>query len=150
MDRPHLASPHSGEEPQRGNRIIVSGTMKKTKIHTLSVMKERRRKLRNDATEAEKILWYRIRNNLLEYKFRRQHSIGKYIVDFYCAELKLVVEIDGYIHGEENNIERDRIREDYLVGLGLRIVRYRNEQIIYELDSVMIDLKNICDRCSGI
>ncbi len=72
------------------------------KIFNLHEIKGKRQDLRNCMTMPEKILWKWIRNEQLGYKFRRQHSIGKYIADFYCSELQLVVEVDGQIHGEED------------------------------------------------
>ena len=108
-----------------------------------SSTKNRRRQLRKDQTKAERELWSKIRRKQLSgYKFRRQYNIGYYIVDFYCHELKLIIELDGYIHGEEENIEKDKKRENYLKDKGYNIIRYRNEQIKYEMDAVLQDIIN--------
>ena len=93
--------------------------------------KARRRELRNRPTEAEHLLWYQLRGAQLDgRKFRRQHGIGPYIVDFYCPEEKLVIELDGDIHDEPEVKARDVIREAYLVGEGLKVLRFGNEQAL--------------------
>jgi len=75
-------------------------------------------------------------------KFRRQHGIGHYIVDFYCPEKRLVVEVDGDVHAYGEQIIRDKEREDYLKALGLQIIRYRNWDILTNLEGVVEDLFN--------
>ncbi|OGH79143.1 MAG: hypothetical protein A2469_03670 [Candidatus Magasanikbacteria bacterium RIFOXYC2_FULL_40_16] len=108
-----------------------------------SSTKNRRIQLRKNQTKAERELWLKIRSKqLLGCKFRRQYNIDYYIVDFYCHELKLIIELDGYIHGEEENIKRDLKREDYLKDKGYNIIRYRNEQIKYDIDAVLQDMMN--------
>jgi len=120
----------------------------KSRIHNLKIQKERRRELRSRMTKAEIIFWSRIKNKQLGYKFRRQHSIGKYIVDFYCSELNLIIEIDGGIHFISENIEKDKSREEYFKKLGFEIIRYTNLDILNNLNQVLFDLKNraICLR----
>ena len=108
-----------------------------------SSTKERRRELRKNQTKVEKELWLKIRNRQLGVKFRRQYNIDYYIVDFYCHELRLIIELDGYIHGEEGNIKKDKRRENYLKNKGYSIIRYRNEQVKYEMESILQDLINI-------
>jgi len=108
--------------------------------------KDSRRKLRSQMTKAETALWYKIRNNQLGHKFRRQHGIGKYVVDFYCPELKLIVEIDGGIHFEERNIAADEEREQYFEKLELKMVRYNNLDIIQNIDNALENLKNILNQ----
>lgn len=82
-------------------------------IFNLKSQETIRRKLRQASTKAGSLLWRRIRNKQLGYKFCRQHSIGKYIVDFICIELKLIIEIDGNVHFYNENIIKDKICEDY-------------------------------------
>jgi len=108
--------------------------------------KSLRGQLRSQATKAERLLWFKIRNNQLSYKFRRQHGIGKYVVDFYCPELKLVIEIDGGIHFEERNIAKDKQREEYFKKIGLKTIRYTNLDIIHNIDNVLVDLSKILSR----
>lgn len=106
--------------------------------------KQRRKDLRINATKAEKIFWFHIRSKKLGVKFRRQHGIDKYIVDFYCPELRLIVELDGGIHGEKPEIEKDEVRENFLRDNDFFIKRYTNEEIFKNLDGVLIDLDEYC------
>ena len=96
------------------------------------------RNLRKNMTEAEKRLWSRLRARQFHgLKFRRQHSIGQYIVDFVCLEKSFVVEIDGGQHLE--NV-RDKERDLWLSKEGYRVFRYWNDQVLKETDSVMEDI----------
>ena len=100
-----------------------------------------KRRLRSEMTAAEARLWSRLRAKQCEgLKFRRQHGIGPYIVDFYCPERSLVIEVDGDIHGDQHQIVRDRRRESYLKSLGLQVIRYMNDDIVKNLDGVLEDL----------
>lgn len=119
----------------------------KRKIHNFSEYKELRKNLRNDPTIAERVLWKELCGKKLGgYKFRRQQSIDNYIVDFYCASKKIIIEVYGYIHGEEENIKKDKIRQDHLENFGFLVLRYRNEQLKYELESVLQDIFNHCEE----
>ncbi len=85
------------------------------------------RHLRGRQTDAEKLLWRRLRKRQIKnYQFNRQKPIGIYIVDFFCDKARLVIEIDGGQHYEEKNIEADQKREKYLKNIGLRVVRFTN------------------------
>ncbi len=108
--------------------------------------KNSRRQLRGQMTKAEIALWHKIRNRQLGYKFRRQHGIGKYITDFYCPELKLIIEIDGDIHFYERNIAADKKREEYFKKLGLKTIRYTNSDIIQNINNVLENLKDIFNQ----
>ena len=102
------------------------------------------RELRQESTEAEKLLWAELRNKKLNgLKFRRQHPIDKFIVDFYCHERKLVVELDGGVHDEKINKEYDEARTALLAGLNIFVLRFRNEQVIDNLKEV---IKKISDE----
>jgi very-short-patch-repair endonuclease len=105
-------------------------------IHNLENRKTIRRKLRKSATLHEIILWSRIRRNQLGYKFRRQHSIGKYIVDFYCPEKKLIIELDGGQHAEKQK-DYDKQRDEYLKNLGFIIFRFWDSDINSNLEGVL-------------
>ncbi len=98
---------------------------------------ERSRELRRDMTPAEKILWQEIRANKLGAHFRRQQVIAGFIVDFYCHAASLVIELDGGIHDEKEQKENDIERENVLKGMGLRIIRFRNEEIIRQLPNAL-------------
>ncbi len=95
-------------------------------------------------TPAEVTLWKELRNKKLGYKFRRQYGIGYYIVDFYCPELKLAIELDGDIHTLQKNINRDKIRDKYLQDCGIIVKRYWNHQIFEDIDSVVEELYCLC------
>jgi len=106
-------------------------------------MYERAKKLRREMTPAEKILWKELRTNKLNgLHFRRQQIVHGYFADFYCHQHELIVELDGAIH--ELQKEYDADREEYLVALGFRIVRFTNEEISRNLEGV---LQKIVDAC---
>lgn len=92
-------------------------------------------------TKAERKLWEEIRNKKLGKKFRRQHPIGKYIADFYCHECKLMIEVDGTVHDQKHVMERDLGRETKIRELGLKILRFRNEEVMHELKRVIQEIK---------
>ena len=99
-------------------------------------LKSLARQKRKEPTEAEERLWGHLRNHQLSgYKFRRQHAIERFIVDFYCAEAELVVEVDGAIH--EYRPEEDKIRAAFIEGHHLRILRFPNEDVLNHLDYVV-------------
>ncbi|WP_158980990.1 MULTISPECIES: vitamin B12 dependent-methionine synthase activation domain-containing protein [unclassified Flavobacterium] len=98
------------------------------------VLKERAKEMRNKPTEAEKMLWNVLSNRGVEgYKFRRQHVIGEYIVDFVCLEKKLVIEVDGSIHNHPEQIDLDRERTIWLESKGFKVVRYTNKEVLNNL-----------------
>ena len=100
-----------------------------------------KRRLRSNMTGPEARLWSRLRARQLQgLKFRRQHGIGPYIVDFYCPEQSLVIEVDGDSHADADQVVKDKQRETYLQSLGLRVIRYINDDIVKNLDGVMEDL----------
>ncbi|MGB2924048.1 MAG: HsdR family type I site-specific deoxyribonuclease, partial [Limnothrix sp.] len=99
---------------------------------------EQVRELRKNQTSAEKVFWEIVRaKRFLGLKFRRQHQIGNYIVDFYCHAKKLVIELDGGIHNEPAQKEGDRQRDEYLKSLGHRVLRFTNDQIFNNLETVL-------------
>src|SRR5690349_2542855 len=92
------------------------------------------REMRANPTPAENHLWRRIRNQqVLGYKFRRQHTIDRFIVDFYCTEARLVIEVDGSIHEEQQ--EADQLRTEFLESLGLRVLRFTNAEVLQYADA---------------
>ena len=102
---------------------------------------QRARELRRDMTPAEKILWEELRANKLGVHFRRQQVIAGFIVDFYCHKAALVIEVDGNIHDLQK--EEDAQREKALSELGLRIVRFRNDEVLKNLSEVVEQIKNL-------
>ena len=99
-------------------------------------MKHRARSLRKNMTNVERLLWQRLRDRQLGgYKFRRQHPIGPFFVDFVCLEKELVIEVDGGQHAK--NVEADVKRSDYLKERGYRVLRFWNNEVLEESESVL-------------
>ena len=112
------------------------------RIYNKNFQLDRRKELRNNQTKAEIILWEKLRRRQIGgYKFRRQYGIDEYIVDFYCAELKLIVEVDGGYHDEKEIQSYDMKRDGYLTSLGLKIIRFKNEEVLNSCDEVVEKLK---------
>ena len=99
-------------------------------------MRDAARRLRREATDAERLIWRAIRGSALGVAFRRQHVIGAYIVDFACVEARLVIEIDGGQHGGE----QDAVRDNALHAGGWRVLRYWNNEVSENLDGVLADI----------
>jgi very-short-patch-repair endonuclease len=96
------------------------------------------RALRKTMTLAEKILWMELLSNkkMLGYKFRRQHAFNRYILDFYCHELKLSIELDGEIHEDRIQKEYDEMRTEHLIEFGITELRFKNSEIMGNIDEV--------------
>jgi very-short-patch-repair endonuclease len=121
-----------------------------TEIFNRKEMEERRRSLRSQATLTEVCLWECIRKKkILGVRFRRQYSIGKYIVDFYSPQLKLAIEIDGKSHDTQSKQEYDAIREKEIKELGINILRFRNHEVLDELDNVVKKIESAIKTFSG-
>ena len=105
------------------------------RINNLPEFKHRRIELRKHQTPQEIILWKRLQRHLLEVKFKRQHSVGPYILDFYCPERRLAVEVDGSIHKE--NEEYDKERSIYLEEFGIKTIRFWNHEVDDNIDAVV-------------
>jgi len=102
------------------------------------------RELRQRQTPAECILWELVRNRrLFGLKFRRQHQIGLYIADFYCAEQRFVVELDGEIHDDERQAAFDNKRDQYLRSLGLTVLRVSNDLLLNAPERVLQDMVEV-------
>lgn len=99
------------------------------------------RYLRKSGTNAEKILWKELRNNNLGIKFRRQHPIGSFVVDFYAPKYKFVIELDGSVHRSKDAKEYDAMRTKILVDMGIILIRFCNSEIEYHLSDVLIKIK---------
>ncbi|WP_353928991.1 DUF559 domain-containing protein [Okeanomitos corallinicola TIOX110] len=93
------------------------------------------RQMRKESTLAEKLLWQRLKNKHLGFKFRRQQVIDRFIVDFYCHEIKLVIEVDGEIHNYTQ--KEDAIRQEFLESLGLQVIRFKNEDVLLNIEGVL-------------
>jgi len=109
------------------------------KVHNIKRYLERRRELRKASTPEEKILWNELRNNKLGARFKRQHSIGGYILDFYCFQARLIVEIDGKSHDVNKLYDADR--DKYFKELGYLTLRIKNDEIHSNLKDVKEGIK---------
>jgi very-short-patch-repair endonuclease len=100
------------------------------------------KKLRENPTEAEKLLWLALKSNQVDgYKFRRQHPISLYITDFYCHKLKLVIEIDGGYHLTKKQQVLDKERTNAIEFQGLKEIRFTNEEVLLKLPEVIDKIK---------
>ncbi len=98
-------------------------------------------------TEVEGILWERLRDSQLDgLRFRRQHPLGHYIADFYCHELRLVIELDGGVHHEKIQLQRDTERDALMKRNGLSVLRFDNERILKNLEGVLEAIKEHANR----
>ena len=104
---------------------------------------QKAKELRNKLTPAEQTLWLRLKEQFPEYKFRRQHPISIYIVDFYCHKLKLVIEVDGSIHDSTEAKLNDEKRQGDLENLNLTVIRFTNEQIRSEVENVINRISSV-------
>ncbi len=106
-----------------------------------------RRQLRRNATSAEVILWQALRNRQVKgRKFRRQHSFGKYTVDFYCLEEKLIVELDGQSHQNFGSKQADELRDMWFQQQGYKVLRFENKEVYNHLERVVWAIENSFDE----
>ena len=130
----HLSPAPAGERLGEGRRTRRLSSLSVS--HTPPALREFRRELRRDSTDAERAIWWVVRNRHLGVKFRRQHSMGPYTLDFYCAELKLAVEIDGGQHYEDAGRRYDQSRDEALKAMGIRTLRFSNLDVLRETEGV--------------
>ena len=98
-------------------------------------------KLRGGQTTGKETLWRCLRDRRLAgAKFRRQHPLGRYIADFYCHEAHLVIELEGSIHETEDSLQYDEIRRETIEAQGVKVLRFRNEELVQDLDGVLSTL----------
>ena len=102
-----------------------------------SSLKEYAHENRKSPTEAEMALWKSIKNKKLGVKFLRQFIIDRFIVDFICRESKLIIEVDGAYHSEPIQVKDDIQRTSFLQSLGYRVIRFTNEEILFDIDKVL-------------
>ena len=107
-----------------------------------NLLKDFAKQNRKNATPAEDILWENIRNKVLGFEFRRQHIIADFIADFVCLDKMLVIEVDGGYHSEREQIEDDELRTERLNRLGFQVIRFTNEEILYDIESVLQEIQN--------
>ncbi len=104
-------------------------------------MMDKRKDLRAKQTPEEALLWCKLRNKQLEgFKFRRQHSVGGYILDFYCPEKKIAIELDGFHHLEPLHLAYDEYRSDFLLDRGIIVLRFMNDEVTTDIDTVIVKI----------
>jgi len=104
---------------------------------------ERAKNLRKNMTPAEKVLWQYLRNHQINgFYFRRQHPIKRFIADFYCSKADLIIEVDGGIHNNPEVYEHDLNRTAELEKLGIKVIRFTNEEIFNDIDGVLEKIKS--------
>ena len=111
-------------------------------IHNILELGDRRRELRQNATPQENLLWEELRNKKLGFRFKRQYSIGGYILDFYCAKGKLIVELDGKIHNTREAKEYDAVRDKFFKELGYKILRIPNIEVDNDTEKVLDKIRS--------
>jgi very-short-patch-repair endonuclease len=142
--------PHEGNSPTDEDDSVVEKHASLTPLskgvaaqrrgdfrHYKPQLKSFSRLLRANLTDAEKKLWFHLRRKQLGVQFYRQKPIANFIVDFYCASAKLVIEIDGGQHFETVGLKNDQARDQMLRALGLRVLRVDNHQVLQETDAVL-------------
>ncbi|GAB3806838.1 hypothetical protein GCM10028819_42980 [Spirosoma humi] len=116
--------------------------MRNGQLNNLSSLKSIRKELRNGATEAEKVLWQRLKGGQLTgLKFRRQHSIGLFVLDFYCPSERLAIELDGEIHQTSEVQLHDEERQKAIETLDVRVIRFPNAAVMDNMSQVLRDLQ---------
>jgi very-short-patch-repair endonuclease len=112
--------------------------MRRRLIHNVASSTTRRKQLRENLTSAEALLWVNLKNSQLEgKKFRRQHGIGPFFVDFYCPECRVAVELDGEGHLSITGAEADQKRTEFLERFNVRVVRFENRDVFENLEGVL-------------
>ena len=110
------------------------------KTYTRPQLNTFRKTLRNNMPQPERKLWFYIRRKQLSVKFRRQHSIERYIIDFFCCELKLAIELDGNSHFSEQAQAYDHQRTQDLNKLGIRVLRFTNNEVNHNVEEVLASI----------
>src|SRR5690606_34715958 len=117
--------------------------MSKQNVHSRKELQELRRQLRKKLTPAEAYLWSHLKTRQLQNRrFTKQHSIGNYIVDFYCAAEKLVIELDGEVHNSPEAQEYDIKRTRYFESLGYKVIRFENKMVFDFLPSLLKEIQD--------
>lgn len=110
------------------------------------ILKRNARENRNHKTEAEAYLWNFLKGSSLKYRFRQQHIIKDYIVDFVCLKCRLIIEIDGGYHDDEKQIVLDRQRTEELKSLGFEVIRFTNKEVLHNVDNVLIKIQETLNK----
>lgn len=116
------------------------------KIYYNNNLKRLSSKLRNESTQSEIRLWHYLKAKQLGIRFIRQKPIGKYIVDFYCKELHLAIELDGLSHHYQETMTKDEEKEAYLNELGIEVLRFEDKEVLGDIDNVMAVLLDYIEK----
>ena len=108
------------------------------------------RELRNNPTQSEKLLWKFLKGDQLGYDFHRQKPIGFYIADFFCNQLKLVIELDGITHHDLSVQYKDAKKTAYLEGKGITVLRFTDEEVIDETEKVLLAIEKYIEEFKGV
>jgi len=136
-----MARPRTKGDRPNGEVLNEFGEVTRTRKSMIEASKE----LRQRMTMTEELLWESLRGRKLGgLKFYRQMPIDRFIVDFYCPRMKLVVELDGEIHDDLDQNDHDRLREDMLREREIRVIRFRNEEVIRDLHDVCNRIRKAC------
>jgi very-short-patch-repair endonuclease len=118
----------------------------KANLQVMPAILQLAREHRHPLTPAEAKIWSRVRNRGLDFKIRRQHPIWRFIADFYCAEVKLVIEIDGDSHAEPDQENYDRARTKWLEEHGYKVIRIANEDVHKHLEDALKEIYLVCEE----
>jgi very-short-patch-repair endonuclease len=125
-------------------------TMRRTILPYQPYLKKYARKLRNHSTQSEIRLWYYLKGKQrLGFDFHRQKPIDNYIVDFYCCDLLLAIELDGISHTYEDAVEKDRSRDERLSVLGIKVLRFEDEDVYKRIDWVLETIDTEITKLTG-
>ena len=127
-----------GDHPQDGGGASPRPA---TSRHTI----KRARQLRSEMSLPEMLLWQELRKRPGSYKFRRQHGVGDFVLDFYCTAAKLAIEVDGRAHDSARRISRDQLRSEFLRKYGIATTRIPAQLVMQEMEAVVTRIVQICD-----
>jgi very-short-patch-repair endonuclease len=114
------------------------------RAHNIRKLRENRKRLRNGLTPAEAKLWSLLKNSQIEKKkFRRQHSVGPYVLDFYCPSERLCIELDGAVHFTDSGYEYDTARTEYLDAHNIFVLRFENKDVFENTEAVLEEIRRI-------
>jgi len=117
------------------------GEARMTRVYNRKVQKKLRQRLRNEAPKAERLLWWRFRGKQVDgLKFRRQYGVGNYVIDLYCPEAKLAVEVDGESHFDPVAEANDARRQEFIESFGIHVLRFTNPEVYEQLDAVVDEI----------
>ena len=115
-----------------------------TILYNQNNKKELRKILRKSMPKGEVLLWLKLKSKQTGYKFRRQYGVGRYVLDFYCVELRLGIEVDGFTHNYSDIVNYDEEREKYLLSKGIKLVRFYSQDVLDNPDDVATQVYFIC------